>query len=146
MWEAAKEAMKVWLVKEENHTEEIKKVIVDNIEGKYRFDVETWDKAFRYECGRRLLRGRQINDDLGMRLAKIKMPGLILEASNAPIHMVEEAVRKSLKESGKSARAQEAEETMQKVIMRLVALIEYSRTYKEELRADSTVREGLENT
>lgn len=47
LWEDVKEAMKVWLLNEENHTEEIKKAIVENIEDRIRYKVETWDNVFR---------------------------------------------------------------------------------------------------
>ena len=49
---------------------------------------QQWDEIMMYENGQRLLRCRQVNDDLGNKLSKVRLPNLGLYLSNAPIHVI----------------------------------------------------------
>ena len=66
------------LIAEPKHTDFIKEVIVENIEGKKNDSYEYFDKIIMKECSDRLYRGHNLNEAQSNKLRRIKCPGLIV--------------------------------------------------------------------
>ena len=91
--ESIQKIMREWLIAEENLTLKTKNMIKETLEGT-RWEVETWQQHLQSEQGNRLLKNRNINDNLGAKLCKIKLPNVLLKLSNSPIHEIEQRIKR----------------------------------------------------
>ena len=92
--EALINILKYWLVAEPKHTDFVKEIITANIEGKRTDNYNYFDKIITKECGDRLFRGHNLNEDQSSKLRRIKCPGLIVLISNEPAHEIKERILK----------------------------------------------------
>lgn len=111
--EATSRAFNTWLSVEENHSEAVRKRILDVAERTVWYTSSFWKEALAEESGKRLLRGRETNDHLFKSLSKIKMPNVVLHLSNAPMHEVEQRVKNYITTLDSEKRRLEKERVMQ---------------------------------
>lgn len=81
-----------WLRVEENYTAEIRGAIVKVAEGKSLYQEAEWNERMKNENTIRLLRARNVRDEMSSMLTTLDQPNLILMVSNAMVHEFEERI------------------------------------------------------
>ena len=123
-------ALKNWLVQEPKHTENIKNIIINNIERKTNTSVNEFDKLLREEYSERLFRNHEINKDLVHKLKIIKSPSLITIISNESEH----EIRGRLMKYNNTSDIEKKDDIRNKIIEKILKIktaIEYLKNYKD---------------
>lgn len=91
--ESLKEIFNIWLIAEPKHTDEIKQVIIKNIENNFQTSYDEFDALMAKESTERLYKGHNVNIEEAKKLRKIKSPGLIVLISNEPKHEIKQRIK-----------------------------------------------------
>ena len=143
--EALKEIYKQWLIFEPNHTDEIKEIIVKNIENNSSETYEEFDKKLALESSNRLYKGHELNIEESKKLRRIKAPGLIVLLSNEPTHEIKQRLETYIK--NKNEKRIEFDKSKD-IIEKLLVIEEYIKIKEEEIEEDiksENTEEQLEN-
>ena len=131
-----------WLEAEPKHTQELRKRIVDNIQGKIKDKYTFFDEAIAKECGERLYRGQYVDENQAQKLRKIKSPGLIVLISNEPTHEIKERLIKMKRTNDKEKKDEEIKR-ISRIIEKIETCIKYA--ISDEAEIDEEVINKKEN-
>ena len=133
--------LKYWLVSEPKHTDFLKEIITANIEGKRNDNYNCFDKIIIKECGDRLFRGHNLNEDQSSKLRRIKCPGLIVLIFNEPAHEIKERIIKINKAVEDTKKKVEVNK-ISRIIEKILTCINYAKIEECEVEEEIINNQG----
>ena len=133
--------LKYWLVSEPKHTDFVKEIITANIEGKRNDNYNCFDKIIIKECGDRLFRGHNLNEDQSSKLRRIKCPGLIVLISNESAHEIKERIIKINKTVEDTKKKVEVNK-ISRIIEKILTCINYAKIEECEVEEEIINNQG----
>ena len=133
--ECLKMALRNWLIHEPKHTEKLKNIIVDNIEGKADTSIDEMDKLINEEYSERLFRNHTVDENIVKKLRRIKSPSLITLISNEPEHEIKSRILKYERVKEKEKQKKIKDKIIQK-ILKIKTAIEYIQNYQDNEESD----------